>query len=75
MTDDTTAATDQANRNSLLQQHAAARGRRDRAPLGSSEHGQAVIEVGELEVQINSLDVATSEGRLVPPARHGGHHS
>ena len=75
MTDDAKAVAIEASRETLLQRHAAARQRRDRAPLGSAEHQRAITEIGEIEVEINSLDVASSEGRVVPPAHPGVHHS
>ena len=74
MTDEATAAATPAARETLLQRHAAARRRRDGAPLGSPEHMRAVTELGEVEVEINSLDVVVSEGRVVPPARPGANH-
>jgi hypothetical protein len=59
-----------ASRAELLARWTAARNRRDAAVLGSEEHRQAVIEVGEIEVEINAVDVERSEGRHVQPA-HG----
>jgi hypothetical protein len=60
----------------LLARWQAARRRRDASPAESEEYRHAAIEIGEIEVQINSLDVETSEGRHVAPAhRGGGSHS
>jgi hypothetical protein len=55
----------------LLSRWSAARKRRDAAPLGSEEHRRAVIEVGEIEVEINALDVTVTEGRPAQPAHPG----
>lgn len=55
----------------LLARWTAARKRRDAAPLGSEEHRRAVIDVGEIEVEINALDVTATEGRPTQPARPG----
>ena len=51
-----------------------ARRRRDAAALGSEAQRDATIEVGELEVWMNALDVAASEGRVVRPAQRGEPH-
>ena len=75
MTDEANNWTDVGGREALLRRHAAARRRRDGAPARSAEHARAITELGEIEVEINSLDVAGSEGRVVPPARPGAHHS
>lgn len=56
----------------LLARWSAARRRRDATPLGSEEHRRAVIEVGELEVEINAADVTATEGRPARPATPGG---
>jgi hypothetical protein len=58
----------------LVARWTAARKRRDAAQLGSEEHRRAVIEVGELEVEINALDVQATEGRPARPAQpdHSG---
>jgi hypothetical protein len=50
-------------RNTLLDLHRQARQRRDAAPLGSEAYREAVAEVGELEVEIASIDTG------VPPVR------
>ena len=63
------------SRADLLARWTAARRRRDAAPLGSDEHRRAVIEVGEIEVEINAVDVEASEGRRVQPARPDGDHA
>jgi hypothetical protein len=55
----------------LLARWSAARRRRDAAPLGSEEHRRAVIEVGEIEVEINAIDVQATEGRAARPAHPG----
>jgi hypothetical protein len=55
----------------LVARWGVARRRRDAAPLGSEEHRRAVIEVGEIEVEINAIDVEASEGRQVRPAHPG----
>ncbi len=55
----------------LIARWGAARRRRDAAPLGSEEHRRAVIEVGEIEVEINAVDVEAAEGRQVRPAHPG----
>lgn len=55
----------------LLARWTGARRRRDAAPLGSEEHRRAVIEIGEIEVEINAVDVEASEGRTVKPAVRG----
>jgi hypothetical protein len=56
-------------RSDLVARWQAARRRRDAAAPGSEEQRQAIIELGELEVQINAVDVLISEGRDVAPAR------
>ena len=65
-----------ATREALLSRHAAARKRRDSAPLDSEEFRSAAIEVSQIEVAISALDVAEAGGELAdaaPGARV--HHS
>ena len=69
------AASDAAlTRTELLARWNAARHRRDDAPLDSEARRAATIEVGEIEVEINALDVQRAEGRDVQPAHRGGVH-
>jgi hypothetical protein len=51
-------------REALLELHRLARQRRDAAPLGSEAFREAVADVGEIEVQIASIDTG------VPPVRN-----
>jgi hypothetical protein len=51
-------------REDLLRDHADARRRRDRAPLGSEEHRVAVAEVGRIEVEIARLERAMDPPRV-----------
>jgi hypothetical protein len=67
-----TAAT--PTRTELLMRWNEARRRRESAALGSDEYRKATIDVGELEVWVNALDVAASEGRAVRPAQPGEAH-
>jgi hypothetical protein len=65
-----------ATRDALLARHAAARRRRDNAPLDSEAFQAAAIEVSQIEVAISALDVADAGGALAdaaPGARL--HHS
>jgi hypothetical protein len=45
-------------REELLAEHAAARHRRDAAPLGSEEHRAAADEIGRIEVEIARIERA-----------------
>jgi hypothetical protein len=45
-------------REDLLAEHAAARRRRDAAPLGSEEFRSAVDEIGRIEVEIARIERA-----------------
>ena len=50
-------------REALLELHAAARGRRDAAVLGSDEFRQATLEVGEIEIEIAALETGVPASR------------
>jgi hypothetical protein len=50
------------SREQLLEEHAAARRRRNAAPLGSDEHREAVEAVGRIEIEI-----ARVEREMDPP--------
>ena len=58
-------------RTELLARWMAARRRPEAAQRGSEEVRQAVIEVGELEVAMNALDVASSEAHPTESADAG----
>jgi len=45
-------------REKLLERHAAARRRRNAAPLGSDEHRAAVDELGRIEIRIADIEQA-----------------
>ena len=45
-----------SDRSALMEQHAAARARREAAPLGSDEFRAAAEEVGRIEVAIAALE-------------------
>ena len=53
-----------ATRETLLEQHAAARKRRHAAELGSHEWEQASAEVGRIEVEIARLERAMDPPRV-----------
>lgn len=50
-------------RRELLELHRAARARRDAAPLGSQEYREAVLEVGEIEVEISAVETGVPASR------------
>jgi hypothetical protein len=51
-----------ASRAELLDRHAAARQKRNAAPLGSGEHRAAVDEIGRIEIRIAAIERA-----MTPP--------
>jgi hypothetical protein len=51
-----------ASRTELLDRHAAARQKRNAAPLGSDEHRAAVDEIGRIEIRIAAIERA-----MTPP--------
>jgi hypothetical protein len=53
-----------ATRDALLEQHAAARARRNAAALGSHEWEQASAEVGRIEVEIARIERAMDPPRV-----------
>ena len=53
-----------ATREALLEQHAAARRRRNAAELGSHDWEQASAEVGRIEVEIARLERAMDPPRV-----------
>ena len=53
-----------ATRDTLLAQHAAARGRRNAAALGSHEWEEASAEVGRIEIEIARIERAMDPPRV-----------
>jgi hypothetical protein len=53
-----------ATRETLLEQHAAARRRRNAAALGSDEWEQASAEVGRIEIEIARMERAMDPPRV-----------
>jgi len=51
-------------REELLEEHAAARRRRNAAPLGSEAFKEAVVEVEQIEVEIARLERAMDPPRV-----------
>lgn len=51
-------------REELLEEHAAARRRRDAAPLGSDEYRATADEVGRIEVEIARVERALDPPRV-----------
>jgi hypothetical protein len=56
------------NRPALLELHAGARRRRDRAPLGGPEYREACEEIAAIEVQIARVERAPMEPVASQPA-------
>lgn len=62
------------NRPALLELHAAARRRRDRAPLGGPEYREACEEIAAIEVQIARIErapMAPIASQPAPAAKPG----
>jgi hypothetical protein len=56
-----------SGRSSLMEQHVAARARRDAAALGSDEYQAAAEEVGRIEVAIARLEEPPPASAAKPP--------